>query len=95
LEERSLEAQMDDEIFGNFVRRRKALNDDLDQAKRAIDNWFDRQPMPAPIAALANLEVLLKTRRDLLDELVHLDDDFMTHLIKIRSESTDRSQQVD
>ena len=37
------------------------------------------------MGALANLEVLLKTRRDLLAELVDLDDEFMLHLIQMRS----------
>lgn len=42
--------------------------------------------MPPPVHALANLEVLLKARRDLLAELVALDDEFMLHLIQMRTQ---------
>ena len=73
------------DAFVSFARRRALLNDQLDDTKRAIDSWFERQPQPAPMGALANLEVLLKTRRDLLAELVDLDDEFMLHLIQMRS----------
>lgn len=65
-----------DEVFASFVRRRNVLNESLDESRRVIDTWLDRQPMPPPISALANLEVLLKARRDLLAELVALDDEF-------------------
>lgn len=41
------------------------------------------------MTALANLEVLLKTRRDLLAQLVDLDDEFMLHLIQMRAERSD------
>jgi hypothetical protein len=76
-----------DEVFGSFIRKRKSLNESLDESRKAIDSWFDRQPLPAPMHALANLEVILKTRRDLLAELVVLDDEFMLHLIQMRSQN--------
>ncbi len=78
-----------DDIFESFVRQRAVLNQSLDESKRTIDTWFERQPMPAPLSALANLEVLLKTRRDLLSDLVNLDDSFMLHLIQMRSGQSD------
>ena len=74
-----------DEVFASFVRKRQSLNEGLDESRRAIDLWLEEQPQPAPLHALANLEVLLKTRRDLLAELVSLDDEFMMHLIEMRS----------
>ena len=77
------------DLFASFARRRHTLNEDLDESRRVIDQWFERQPMPAPISALANLEVLLKARRDLLAELVALDDDFMLHLIRMRAGNQD------
>jgi hypothetical protein len=75
-----------DEAFMSFIRQRERLNQSLDQSRRAIDTWLEQQPWPAPISALANLEVLLKARRDLLQELVALDDEFMLHLIQMRSQ---------
>lgn len=73
-----------DQIFASFIGRRASLNEGLDESRLAIDQWFERQPMPPPLNALANLEVLLKARRDLLAELVALDDEFMVHLIQMR-----------
>lgn len=72
--------------FAIFGRKRKSLNEGIDKAGKAIDIWFEQQPMPPPMLALANLEVLLKTRRDLLAELVALDDEFMLHLIRLRQQ---------
>ena len=72
-------------IFESFSRRRQNLNEALDESRVAIDLWFERQPLPAPMAALAHLEVLLKTRRDLLTQLVALDDEFMDQLIQMRA----------
>jgi hypothetical protein len=73
-----------DEVFASFIRKRDSLNQGLDESRREIDIWFERQPQPAPLHALAHLELLLKTRRDLLAELVALDDEFMDHLIQMR-----------
>lgn len=43
------------------------------------------------MSALANLELLLKTRRDLLAQLVDLDDEFMVHLIQMRGSESGSS----
>ena len=72
-------------VFDSFIRKRDSINSALDESRRDIDNWFERQPQPAPLGALANLEVLLKIRRDLLAELIALDDEFMLHLIEMRT----------
>jgi hypothetical protein len=77
-----------DEVFESFIRKRKSLNEGLDQSRKALDLWFERQPLPAPMHALANLEVILKTRRDLLAKLVILDDEFMLHLIQMRAQGS-------
>jgi hypothetical protein len=74
------------DVLTTFNRRRQSLNASLDESRKAIDEWFERQPMPAPLPALAQLEVMLKMRRDLLAELVALDDEFMLQLIKLRAE---------
>jgi hypothetical protein len=78
-------AQRED-LFANFARKRKSLNESIDEAGKAIDRWFEHQPLPPNMVALANLEVLLKTRRDLLQELINLDDEFMVHLLMLRGE---------
>jgi hypothetical protein len=75
-----------EELFAIFARKRRSLNEGIDKAGKAIDTWFEQQPMPPAMVALANLEVLLKNRRDLLAELVALDDEFMVYLIKLREQ---------
>jgi hypothetical protein len=67
-----------------FASRRNALNAKLTETGREIDVWFARQPIPVPMTELAQLEVLLKTRRDLLQELADLDDGFMDYLVGTR-----------
>jgi hypothetical protein len=74
-----------DAMFASFAQKRRDLNQQLDESRQALDVWFERQRLPAPMTALANLEVLLKKRRDLLEELVQLDDEFMLYLIKVRN----------
>ena len=71
------------DVLGAFVRRRKKLNECLDETRVAIDTWLERQPMPPPLAALASLEVLLTERRDCLAELIALDDELMLLLIRL------------
>ena len=71
------------DVLGAFVRRRKKLNECLDETRVAIDRWLERQPMPPPLSALATLEVLLTERRDRLAELIALDDELMLLLIHL------------
>ena len=73
-----------EDLFRSFARR-QALNENLNNARRANDEWLERQPLPPPLTALAQLEVLLKNRRNLLEQLVELDDRFMTDLLNLRS----------
>ena len=36
------------DVLCAFVRRRKKLNECLDETRVAIDRWLERQPMPPP-----------------------------------------------
>lgn len=79
-----MDAAPREDLFAAFVRKRKSLNEAIEKSGKAIDIWLEQQPFPPAMVALANLEVLLKTRRDLLAELVSLDDEFMVHLLRLR-----------
>jgi hypothetical protein len=74
-----------DTEFAQFVRRRARLNERLDSTRAQIDAWIEEHQGESPnMVALATLEVLLKTRRDALAELVRLDDAFVDHLIALK-----------
>jgi hypothetical protein len=78
-----------DPEFTLFVRRRQRLNERLDSTKQQIDAWISEHEADAPsMTALATLEGLLKTRRDVLADLVALDDEFMGHLIDLRARAS-------
>ncbi|HLG12303.1 MAG TPA: hypothetical protein VI876_11150 [Dehalococcoidia bacterium] len=76
-----------DPKFAQFLRRRERLNARLDATRAQFDTWLVEHTSGAgpSIVALATLEALLKTRRDALAELVALDDEFMEHLIELRT----------
>jgi hypothetical protein len=75
-----------DSAFAHFVRRRRRLNERLDETRGQIDAWIAEHENQTPtMVDLATLEALLQTRRDALAALVALDDEFMSHLIELRS----------
>ena len=67
-----------------FAQRRESLNEAIEKSGKAIDTWFEQQPFPPSMVALANLEVLIKTRRDVVTELLTLDDEAMLDLLRYR-----------
>ena len=76
--------QSNEDAFAAFAGRRKDLNESIDAAGKAIDQWLD-QSMPPAIDSLRELEALLRTRRDLIAELIALDDEFIvTQLVNSR-----------
>jgi hypothetical protein len=80
-----LTAQRDRE-FQNFIDGRNRLNEQLDRLKADVDRWLaantgDEEPSMTNIAKLAGL---LETRKDLLTELAHLDDNFVKYLLQMR-----------
>jgi hypothetical protein len=67
-----------------FVQRRARLNDKLEEAKARIDVWVnEHETGEASSTELAYLEGLLEARRDLLRELLALDDSFMEYLLDL------------
>jgi hypothetical protein len=75
-----------DPEFVQFVRRRQRLNERLDASRAQLDAWLAEHLSEVPsMVQLATLEALLTTRRDALAELIALDDDFMLHLIELKS----------
>ena len=69
------------ETLDRFVQRRQALNAMLDASHVEIDRLLDQLALPPSVQILATLGILLKNRRDILQELVALDDLFMEELI--------------
>jgi hypothetical protein len=86
---------LQDSAFARFVRRRRRLNERLDETRGQIDAWIAEHEGKAPsMIALATLEALLQTRRDALAALIALDDEFMSHLIELRSTPGGQSADV-
>ena len=81
-------------VILSFSSKRASLNQRIDESRREIDDWFEGQPQPAPVHALAHLEALLKASRDLLQELVALDDNFVTLLLEQRGLEPDTKQKI-
>ena len=68
--------------FETFVAKREALNDQLLVSRQTVDRLMEERPEPPTIRWLAQIEVHLKIRRDQLDTLVALDDDFVDLLVR-------------
>jgi hypothetical protein len=68
-----------------FSEQRQALIERSDAAGGDIDKWIaaytDTEP---PMSELARLETLLKLRRDALEALMRLDEDFIDYLVSHR-----------
>ena len=78
-----------DPEFAQFARRRQRLNERLEASRQQLDAWMLEHSEQTPsMLALGTLEGLLKTRRDMLAELVSLDEQFMDHLIEMKRESS-------
>ena len=72
----------DDAVFSRFTERRARLMDQLDSSRVQFDAWIEAHKLqPASISDLAQFEGLLGERRNLLDELLKLDDSLMDHLV--------------
>ena len=75
-------ARTPSEEFQRFVQRRARLNKQLDDARDRIDVWIaQNETGDASSTQLAYLEGLLEVRRDLLRDLLELDDSFMDYLL--------------
>ena len=67
-----------------FARRARTLGD-LASARGLVDQWWEeRRESTATLQQLAELEGLLERRRQLLIDLLDLDDRMLTTLIKLR-----------
>ena len=77
-----------DDEFRRFVQRRARLNQQLDEARDRIDQWVGQHESgEASPTDLALLEGLLEARRNLLRQLLALDDQFMEHLLELLGKS--------
>jgi hypothetical protein len=73
--------------FQTFIDGRNRLNEQLDRLRADVDHWLaqnndDEDPSIGGIAKLAGL---LETRRNLLNELAQLDDNFVKYLLQLRA----------
>jgi hypothetical protein len=73
-----------DAAYRAFVRRRRMLNQRLDDTRARLESWIEENDSPASNHDIALLEGLLAASRQALQELIEMDDEFMTYLIKAR-----------
>jgi len=72
----------EDAVFSRFAERRARLMERLDSSRTHVDAWIEaHRNAKATISELAQLEGLLAERRNMLDELVKLDDSLLDHLV--------------
>ena len=72
----------DDAIFSRFAERRARLMERLDSSRTHVDAWIEaHMATKVTITELAQLEGLLAERRNMLDELLKLDDSLLEHLV--------------
>ena len=71
-----------DPVFTRFVERRQRILGHLDTTRVQVDSWIEaHKSQAASISDLAQLEGLLAERRNMLDELLKLDDSLLDHLV--------------
>jgi len=71
-----------DPVFTRFVERRARILDRLDTTRVQFDDWIaTHKTLPANVTHLAQLEGLLAERRNMLDDLLKLDDSLLDHLV--------------
>jgi hypothetical protein len=71
--------------FGEFVNRRGRLNKRIDASRVDLDVWMATHAnRELSLEELTEFEFLLQSRRDVLAELVKLDDEIMDHLLEMR-----------
>jgi hypothetical protein len=68
--------------FETFTAKRDALNNQLAISRQIVDRLMEERAEPLTIRWIAQLEVYLKIRRDQLEALVALDDDFVNFLLQ-------------
>lgn len=73
--------------FQTFTEGRNRLNEQLDRLRADVDRWLDEsgEDDEPSIAGIAKLAGLLETRRNLLNELAQLDDNFLKYLLQLRA----------
>jgi hypothetical protein len=68
-----------------FAARRVVLLERVNDTGRDIDAWINTHANHRPtMAELGRFEVMLKERRDSLEALMRLDDDFVDYLVTHR-----------
>jgi hypothetical protein len=70
--------------FASFIRRRKTLNEKLDQTRVRLDNWLEEESNDLTPSSVAMLEGLLTARREALQDLIDLDDEFITFILEFK-----------
>jgi hypothetical protein len=72
-------------VFAAFLKRRRYLNERLDETRARIDAWFDKHMGTEPeILDLAALEGLLNERRKVFEEFIAAHEAFMEAAIRSR-----------
>ncbi|HEY7269531.1 MAG TPA: hypothetical protein VH951_06865 [Dehalococcoidia bacterium] len=76
-------------VIRDFFEKRKRLIEVLCSTGRSVDEWYETHvdEEPPPLSELATLAGLLAERRNYLDELLQLDDDVLTELVKAHGQA--------
>ena len=75
----------DDERFRKFLTRRRQILERLRATGTELDGWLENNEADGNVRELAWLEGVLQVRRDLLNELMTLDDQVLDLLIETRA----------
>ena len=83
----------DDAVFSRFIERRARLMDHLDSSRVHFDASIETHKLTAAtISDLAQFEGLLAERRNMLDELLKLDDSLMDHLVILLGRASPKAE---
>ena len=82
-----------DPVFTRFIERRERILGHLDTTRVQFDAWIEaHKAQAASISDLAQLEGLLAERRNMLDELLKLDDSLLDHLVILLGRGSQKAE---
>ena len=82
-----------DAVFSRFIERRARLMDRLDSSRVQFDAWIEtHKSQLRPPTATRAARRLARRRRNMLDELLKLDDSLMDHLVVLLGRGASKAE---